>query len=145
MGPTIFVHSQMDCPALVNVSDEWGIIISAELKDAILALSKQLSFSVAGQIGRENKGADAVSPQLILHAFLSALICINCDEYSGSYVRDYALVLNARIRRHVFAVDAVFRALGIEDVFYLWAVKAFVEIESAIRRPFSRFPTRSPL
>jgi hypothetical protein len=145
VGPAIFVYPQVDCPALVNVSDEWGIMISAKLKDAILALPKQLCFSAAGQIGGENKGADAVSQQLILHAFLSALIRINCDEYSGSYVRDYALILNARICRHIFAVDAIFRALRIEDVLYLLAVEAFVEIESPVRRPFPRFPTRSPL
>jgi hypothetical protein len=30
----------MDCPAFVDVSDEWSIIVTAELKDAILALSK---------------------------------------------------------------------------------------------------------
>ena len=125
----------MDCPAFVNVSDEWGIVISAELKDAILALSKQLCFSMARQIGGEDKGADAVSPQLILHALLSALVCINCDEDSGTYVRDYALILNTGIRCHVFAVDAVSRALGIEDGSYLLAVEAFVEIEGAIRRP----------
>jgi len=125
----------MDCPALVNVSDEWGIVISTELKDAILASSKQLCFSMTRQIGREDKGADAVSPQLILHALLSALVCINCDEDSGTYVRDYALILNTGIRCHVFAVDAVSRALGIEDGSYLLAVEAFVEIEGAIRRP----------
>ncbi len=135
MGPPIFVHSQTDRPALVNVGDEWGVVIATELKNAILALSEQLRFSVAGQIGRENKGADAVSAQLKLHALLSALVCINCDEDSGTYVRDYALILNTGIRCHVFAVDAVSRALGIEDGSYLLAVEAFVEIEGAIRRP----------
>jgi len=30
----------MDCPALVNVGNEGSVIISAELEDAILALSK---------------------------------------------------------------------------------------------------------
>jgi hypothetical protein len=135
----------MDCPALVNVGNEGSVIISAELEDAILALSKQLSLSVTGQIGRENKGTDAISPELILDAFFSTLICVNCNEYSGSYVRDYALILNPGICRHVFAVDTVFRALGVEGIFHFRAVEAFVEIESAIRRPLSRFPTRSLL
>lgn len=95
MGSPVFVYSQADRPALVNVCDERGVVIAAELKDAILAFSKQLRFCAAGQVSRENEGADAVSSQLILHAFLSALIRVNCDEDLSTYVRDYALILNA--------------------------------------------------